>query len=129
MLKCVRKINNVFSDIKNEKYYRYNDPNRKVTYVLPSQNLTYTPYKMYWYKARGIRGALAGSSPIYILLLKNNQNEIIEVALISLGINNADEFLKAVNGNDEYILNYEFFEKIGFFENVLRIEKNAWHLL
>jgi hypothetical protein len=110
-LDILGKVTNEFIEVVDENYSRYKDPNRKVTRVSPIQNLTFTPYKMVWYKTRGLRWALGSSSTIYILLLKNNQNEIIEIPLVSLGINKGDEFLKAVNGSDEYILNYEFFKQ------------------
>jgi len=116
-LDTLGKVTKEFSELKYENYSRYKDPNRKFTHVSPIQNLTFTPYKMVWYKTRGLRWALGGSSTIYTLLLKNNQNEIIEIPLVSLGINKGDEFLKAVNGNDEYILNYDLFNKIGNFES------------
>lgn len=115
-LKVLGKVNKEFSEVTYEDYSRYKDFARTVTHVSPSQNMTYTPYKMLWFKTRGLRWALGGSSIIHVLLLKNEQNEIIEVPLVSLGMNNGDAFLKAVHGKDEYILNHEFFKKIAKFD-------------
>lgn len=115
-LNVLGKVNKEITEVQYENYSRYKDPARTVIHVLPSQNITYTPYKMVWSKTRGLRWALGGSPTIYILLLKNDQNEIIEVPLVSLGMNGGDEFLKAVHGKDEYILNHDFFKKIGNFD-------------
>lgn len=115
-LNVLGKVNKEFSEIRYENYSRYMDPSRTIIHVSPSQDSTYTPYKMVWFKTRGLRWALGGSSIIYVLLLKNDQNEIIEVPLVSLGMNSGDEFLKAVHGKDEYILNYDFFKKNGNFD-------------
>lgn len=111
-LDILGKVTNEFSEVKYENYSRYKDPNRKVTHVSPSQNIIYTPYKLIWHKSRGLKWALGGNSPHYSLLLKNNQNQIIEVSLYSLGLNDGDEYLKAINGSNEYILNNKFFKNL-----------------
>lgn len=112
-LDILGKVNKEFSEVQYENYSRYMDPKRTITRVSPSQNLIFKPYKMIWQRTRGLRWALGGSGKIYTLLLKDSQNETIEIALVSLGMNKGDEFLKAVNGSEEYILNHDLFEKIG----------------
>lgn len=65
------------------------------------------------HRTRGLRW-LGGGSNIYSLLLKNDKNEVIEIATVGLGLNEGDEFLKAVNGTNEYVLSPRFFKSLGY---------------
>lgn len=118
-LDIIGKVSKEFSEVQYENITRDHNTERKFTRVFPNQNLTFKPYKMLWQRTRGLRWALGGSSKIYTLLLKDSQGEIIEIPIVAMGLNNGDEFLKAVNGKNEYILNYDTFEKLGNFDDEL----------
>lgn len=118
-LDILGKVKKEFSEVIYENITRDHNHQRTFTRVLPSHNLTFKPYKMLWQRTRGLRWALGDSSKIYTLLLKDSKGEIIEIALVSLGFNDGDEFLKAVNGNKEYILNYDLFKELGNFDDKL----------
>lgn len=113
-LDILGRVKSEFSEVKYENYSKYKDPNRQIIHVSPLNNLNFKPVKLLKVQTRGLRYALGGSSPYNVLLLKNNKGEVVHVSLLGLGTNKGDEYLKSINENNEYILNYELFKKLGY---------------
>ena len=77
----------------------------RVDYVDAKSGLELTPVKFIEVTKHGILKMDSGGGPLVHLILKDSSGVLYEVALVGLGINQGDEFLKAVKGSEEILLN------------------------
>lgn len=107
------RITNTLSQASEAKHYKYKNANRKIDYLDSDSSIELTPIKIISVTKHGLSTIDSGSGPIDHLILKDKAGELYEVATVSLGINKGDEFLKAVNGNKEILLDFDtkFFEE------------------
>ncbi len=79
----------------------------KIEIVNTPTNMELRPIKLMSVTKHGFSSIDSGSGPILHLILTDATGQIFEVAAPTLGINEGDEFLKAVNGSQETILRPE----------------------
>jgi hypothetical protein len=101
--KVLGNINNLIAQEYSGKDYAHNITNAKIETITPKSKMKLKPIMLLSVSSCPSFIDHSGS-PIEYIVLKNQKGELFQVATVELGTNKGEEFLKAVNGKNEILL-------------------------
>jgi len=100
---CLSEMGAISNQLVETKYaYIYKEREQRT--ISPSDELILEPVKLIAVTKHGITTIDSGPGPIHHLIFKDSEGGLYQVATVSLGLNKGDEFLKAVSGEEEFLL-------------------------
>lgn len=104
---CLLLMGSIPNKIIERRYaYIYKEGQQRI--VNPSDDLEMEIIKIVAVTKHGITTIDSGSGPLTYLILRDKSGVSYKVPTVGLGINDGDEFLKAVSENEEFILKPSF---------------------
>lgn len=101
---CLSEMGLVSNQIVEQRYaYIYKKGQQRT--ITPADNIILEPIRLISVTKHGITTIDSGSGPILYLILKDPSGAFYQIATVGLGMNKGDEFLKAVLGSEEVLLN------------------------
>lgn len=98
---CLTQMGKVKYEIVEQRYaYLFKNNKQQVD---PSKNIELRPIKLLVIEKPGF-SSLDSSGPIQYLILEDSNGIHYKVSTLGLGINDGDEFLKAISNNEEILL-------------------------
>jgi hypothetical protein len=100
---CLPEMGSISNEIVEQKYaHNYRTGQQRT--ITPSDKIILEPIKLMSVEKHGFT-SLDSSPPILYLILKDMNGTLYQVPTVGLGLNEGDEFLKAVSDTEEFLLN------------------------